>query len=166
MPQTLARMRRLTAAGMALIPLLALAADVQRMEYEFQGIRLGGLLGPEMGSGCSCSFHYPPEGGSSGWALLSWDLGMDGQTPAPAHMFLDGRIERLAITQDIPPPVSRGTSFVCKLAGPRVSVELSLTTTSVCDGVRECDGTGYSGTMRVVRGTVAASVPVSGGCGC
>jgi hypothetical protein len=158
-------MRKLTAIVLMLTSALVLAADAQRVEHEFQGIRLGGLLKGERSMGCSCSFLYVPDIDSRGSALLEWGLARDG-APETAVMYVDGQLEKLKVPTGFPPRARRGDRVTCKLAGPRVQVELSLETTAVCDGTRECDGIGYSGTMQVVRGSVIASVPITGGCSC
>jgi hypothetical protein len=158
-------MRKLTAIVLVLVSAFGLAADVQRVEHEFQGIRLGGLLRTERAMGCSCNFRYIPGANSPDVALLEWGLGREGN-PESASMYVDGMIEKLKLTQDFAFPVRPGDPVSCKLTGPRVQVELSLTTMSVCDGTRECDGMGFTGTMRVIRSATHATIPVSGGCGC
>jgi hypothetical protein len=160
-------MRYLCVFVLAFVSMFALSADAPRATHQFEGLSIGGLLGNETAMGCGCFFYYPPESAPRSSIVLSWAHVMEGQSPAKASIVVDGQLKQLAIVKPMQLPPRRSARVSCSMAGPDTRVEMSLTTTSVCDGtVPECDGSGYKGTMLVTHGKAMATIPISGGCGC
>jgi len=144
-----------------LVAISAFAGDASRRTYQFGGLTLGELLKEDIAYGCGCSFHYPPSSKAESNPLIQWELGES------ASMHIDGRLEILTPDEGCFSTGELGKPESCHFQGRSVTADISATTTWTCPADNEsCEVTEYTGTLRVSKGSLRASVPVWGACGC